>query len=80
MNLIQRMRCLFLGVTVLLVPSAVYGEVKLARIFTDHMVLQQEMPIRVWGFADAKESFEVKIDGKSATTTERSGLWGVSPT
>ena len=78
MKSIQRMRCLLLGVTVLLVPSVVYGEVKLARIFTDHMVLQQEMPIRVWGFADAEESVEVKINGKSATATaDADGHWRV---
>ena len=43
---------------------AVFGaqaKVKLAAPFADGMVLQREMPIRVWGIADAGEKVNVKI-------------------
>jgi sialate O-acetylesterase len=33
-------------------PTWLHAELKLAKLFTDHLVLQQELPIAVWGFAD----------------------------
>ncbi|MBT3202041.1 MAG: hypothetical protein HN350_19235 [Phycisphaerales bacterium] len=61
-----------------LVGGAAFGEVRLAKIFTDHMVLQQEMPIAVWGWADKGEKVTVTLAGKSAeATTDASGKWRV---
>ncbi|MFK7790773.1 MAG: sialate O-acetylesterase, partial [Phycisphaeraceae bacterium] len=40
------------AVTLLLLLSPIaQAELKVANVFSDHMVLQQEMPIRVWGWA-----------------------------
>jgi len=45
------------------------ADVRLPRIFTDHMVLQQQMPIRVWGWAERGEAVTVRLADKSASTT-----------
>lgn len=69
----------FLFVTVVLgVASALRADVKLPKIFTDHMVLQQQMPIVVWGKADGGEQVSVAFGGKAATTTAGTdGTWRV---
>ena len=54
------------------------GEVTLARIFTDQMVLQQQMPVRVWGSAGVDEAVAVEFNGESATTKgDAEGHWRV---
>lgn len=54
------------------------AEVTLPRIFSDNMVLQREMPIRVWGNADAKEMVMVILNGISQSTiANRAGKWEV---
>ena len=45
------------------------ANVKLAAIFTDHMVLQQQMPIVLWGMATPKEQITVTLAGEKATAT-----------
>jgi len=65
------------GLHIILAPVAA-GEVKLARIFTDQMVLQQQMPIRVWGSAGVDEAVAVEFNGKTATTkADADGRWRV---
>ena len=54
------------------------GQVALAHIFSDHMVLQREQPIKIWGWATAGEAIEVSMASQSATTTANSqGNWEV---
>ncbi|HEX4083524.1 MAG TPA: sialate O-acetylesterase [Chthoniobacteraceae bacterium] len=48
--------------------SAALANVKLPAIFGDHMVLQQGMPVPVWGTADPGEPITVTVDGQSAQT------------
>ncbi len=43
------------------------ADLKLAAVFSDHMVLQRELPIAVWGWADPGESVTVSFAGKSET-------------
>lgn len=47
--------------------TPVSAEVKLSGLFSDHMVLQQEMPIRIFGKADAGEAVTVSFNGKQAS-------------
>ena len=44
------------------------AEVKLPGIFSDQMVLQREVPIPIWGWAEPKETVTVTIDGKQYRT------------
>lgn len=54
------------------------AEVKPARVFSDNMILQQEMPIRVWGWADKGEKVTVSFAGQSGTATAGDdGYWRV---
>ena len=53
-----------------------HADVRLPVIFGDHMVLQQGVPLPVWGTADAGEKVTVSIAGKQATaTTDKNGRW-----
>src|SRR5208283_149005 len=49
-----------LGVMVIVTISA-HADVKVPRIFSDHMVLQREIPVVVWGVADLEEKVTVKF-------------------
>lgn len=49
----------------LLLAPAAQAALKVSTVFSDHMVLQQEMPIRVWGWATPGETIKVMLGGKS---------------
>ncbi len=54
------------------------AQAALPEIFRDHMVLQREMPIPVWGKADGGASISVTLDEAKATATAAAdGLWHV---
>jgi len=49
---------------------------RLAAPISDHMVLQREKPVAVWGWADAGESVTVAFAGQSKTATaDADGKW-----
>ena len=55
-----------------------FSQVKLARLFSDHMVLQRQKPIPVWGWSAAKEKLTVSLAGQTLQTqTDASGKWVV---
>src|SRR4051812_45868780 len=53
----------------LLYVVAACGDVKPAALFSDHMVLQQEMPVPVWGWADPGEQVTVTIGDQKQSAT-----------
>lgn len=54
------------------------AEVRLPGFFNDHMVVQQQAKVKVWGWADPGESVAVTFGGNSATaTTDAKGRWAV---
>lgn len=58
--------------------SLVRADVKLPRIFSDNMVLQQGKPLPIWGKAEAGEKVTVTIAGKQAeATADGMGKWSV---
>ena len=71
-------RALTLGCLLLLaLPSR--AEVKLPAIFGDHMVLQRDAPVPVWGRADPGDEITVTFGGQGKTTrAESSGAWQVT--
>ena len=72
-------RLLLLTSTLLAVPA--WADVRLPAIISDHMVLQQETPANIWGWADAGEKVSVKFAGKSGeATADEKGRWGVKLT
>ncbi len=53
-------------------------ELKLSSIFSDHMVLQRDKPVAVWGWADARESVTVSFAGQSKSAiTDADGKWSL---
>jgi len=51
-------------------------KIELSPLFTDHMVLQREMEIPVWGNADANGTVQVEFNGqKIKTVANDSGEW-----
>src|SRR5688572_19035455 len=56
-----------------------WAEMRLPRVFGSHMVLQQEKPIVIWGWAAAKEKITVSLadSSRQATANER-GEWKVT--
>ncbi|MDE0827532.1 MAG: hypothetical protein OSA48_12105, partial [Akkermansiaceae bacterium] len=47
--------------------SPVAAKVTLSKVFGDHMVIQQEQPIRLFGKADAGEKITAQLAGKTAS-------------
>ncbi len=47
-----------------LVPSTAIAELQLGSLFTDHMVLQRDAPVPVWGTADPGATVTVKFAGQ----------------
>ncbi len=59
-------------------PLTAKADVKLPALFSDHMVLQRDMLVPVWGWADAGESVTVTIAGQSKSTkADASGQWSI---
>ena len=56
--------------------AEVQAELRTAGVFTDHMVLQREMPVAVWGWAEPGEAITVSLAGQSCkTTADSDGKW-----
>jgi sialate O-acetylesterase len=54
------------------------ADVKLPNIFSDHMVLQRDQTVPVWGWADAGEEVTVAIAGQTLKTkADDAGKWRV---
>jgi sialate O-acetylesterase len=55
------------------------ADVKLPAMFTDHAVLQRDMPVPVWGWAEPSEEVKVSIAGQTEkTTADDKGNWQVT--
>ena len=58
--------------------SLAQADVRLPRIFTDHMVLQRDVPVHVWGWAEPGEKVTVQFAGQTVTATASAkGAWMV---
>ncbi len=55
------------------------AQLKFAKIFTDHAILQRQKPIPVWGWAAANQEVSVSLGANTlATKTDTNGKWMVS--
>src|ERR1700746_3627603 len=60
-------------------PPGMEAEPRLPHLFTDHMVLQQDMNISVWGWADPEERITVNLGPNTRETVATAeGRWDVS--
>ena len=67
----------FLLVLTLALASTLHAaNLECSGIFTDHMVIQREKPVAVWGWADASETVTVEFNGQKKTTKAgANGKW-----
>lgn len=78
MKIPSSLRILPLLTSCILLSPLARADVKLPAIISDHMVLQQDVPANVWGWADAGERVSVTFAGKSVSaTTGADGAWSV---
>lgn len=60
----------------LLLSVTSFGQVRMARLFTDHVVLQRQKPIPVWGWAKPREAVKVTLAGQTQQAkADDAGKW-----
>lgn len=60
-------------------PSVLKAEIKLPQFFSDHMVLQRDIPIPIWGKAIANVDVQIQLGHQAVQTTADSlGNWKVA--
>lgn len=73
----SRLTLCALLVALLASASSGRADVAPASLFCDHAVLQQGVPIPIWGTADDGEKVTVTLAGQTASTVARDGKWSV---
>jgi len=69
-------RIFLVPVLCLLFGGSALAELKLPAIISDHMVLQRDEPVTVWGWADEGDEILVAFAGQvKKTTTGKDGTW-----
>lgn len=69
-----------LAFTAVLAALSAQADVKLPVIFSDHMVLQRDQKVPVWGWADEGEKVTVEFAGQKVETMAKGGKWSVALT
>lgn len=65
-----------LFLTLLAAQAGADSKLELPRVFGDHMVVQRDKPVRVWGWGNQGDSITVEFNGQTATTTaDEEGRW-----
>jgi sialate O-acetylesterase len=58
--------------------TTVFGQLKLARLFSDHVVLQRNKPLPIWGWAKANETVNLSLATQTKTAqADADGKWKV---
>lgn len=56
--------------------SSAFADIKLPQLISDHMVLQRDIKLRIWGWASPNEKVSVDFNGKKEkTVTDTAGKW-----
>jgi len=70
---------LFAALLVLLLACPARAELSVAALFSDHMVVQQGQPLKVWGWGDAAATVTVQLGPQSRQTkVTDEGRWSVT--
>ncbi|MFP6873147.1 MAG: PA14 domain-containing protein [Verrucomicrobiales bacterium] len=65
--------------SVIIPGGIVQADVSLPSVVGSHMVLQRQMPLKIWGFADKGEPVSVELAGnKAAAKANQRGEWQVT--
>lgn len=74
----DRPAAIVLMIVSLIVCNQAQADVKLPKVIGSHMVLQQQMPLPIWGTADPDEEVTVSIgDNTASTKAGPDGKWSV---
>ena len=69
------LRCC-MSLLLIAVAGSARAELRLHGLFSDHMVLQRDMPLRVWGSAAPGEAVQLVFRGQSLRTrADARGRW-----
>ena len=63
------------GLVILLAAATARADVKLHGLFSDHVVLQRDIAVPIWGWADDGEHISVEFRGHKVTTKAVGGRW-----
>ena len=73
------MRKLTLFLVAISIVQCSFAQVQLPKVFGDHMVLQRDQNVNVWGWAKPKEKVTVKFhDQSKQATADKDGKWKVT--
>lgn len=65
-----------LSLLILGIPSICSGQLRVAKVFQDHMVLQRNKPINVWGSSSKRKRISITFNGRTYTTRpDKQGNW-----
>jgi sialate O-acetylesterase len=68
-----------LAAALVLLAAAAPAAVRLPQVFGDHMVLQRDAPIVVWGWSDPGETVAVTLGGRTVTAAaDAAGGWKIA--
>ena len=71
------MKKIFLFI-LLFISQLTFAQLKVARLFSDHVVLQRQKPIPVWGWATAKDKITVTLAAQTQTAiADANGKWAL---
>ena len=63
-------------ITIFSLPSIVSAEIKLPKVFADHMVLQRHQRVAIWGWADPGETVHIQTPfERHRLTANEEGKW-----
>jgi sialate O-acetylesterase len=68
-NIMKRIFFLLLNLAVI---SVSYGQLRLPSLFDDHMVLQQQSPTPIWGWAHPSQEITIKVSWDTTTIRTKS--------
>jgi sialate O-acetylesterase len=69
---------LIAGLPLILVAATGFAEVRLPKVLSDHVVLQRDAPIHIWGWADPGEQITVSLLSQKQTAKgDDLGKWSV---
>lgn len=73
------MRVASIAALVVMMSSSIMAAVKLPGFFTDNMILQRDIAVPLWGWADPAEEITVEFaDQKQTTKADKDGKWMVN--
>ena len=72
----MKRKCILMTMAVVFCAAVAQAEVTVAKVFGDNMVLQRDMEVPVWGWADPGEKVTVQFaNQKKSAEADKTGKW-----